>query len=30
MAMVMEVQHQFDEKPHWLDANPTERPDYDA
>lgn len=30
MAMVMEVQRQFDEKPHLLDANPTERPDYDA
>lgn len=30
MEMVMEVQRQFDEKPHLLDANPTERPDYDA
>eukprot|EP00550_Attheya_septentrionalis_P010979 CAMPEP_0198304314 /NCGR_PEP_ID=MMETSP1449-20131203/57330_1 /TAXON_ID=420275 /ORGANISM="Attheya septentrionalis, Strain CCMP2084" /LENGTH=746 /DNA_ID=CAMNT_0044006835 /DNA_START=887 /DNA_END=3127 /DNA_ORIENTATION=- len=30
MQMVMEVQRQFDEKPHLLDANPTERPDYDA
>lgn len=30
MDMVMEVQRQFDEKPHLLDANPTERPDYDA
>jgi H+-translocating diphosphatase len=30
MAMVFEVQRQFDEKPHLLDANPTERPDYDA
>jgi H+-translocating diphosphatase len=30
MAMVIEVQRQFDEKPHLLDANPTERPDYDA
>lgn len=30
MAMVMEVQRQFDEKPHLLDANPSERPDYDA
>lgn len=30
MAMVVEVQRQFDEKPHLLDANPTERPDYDA
>jgi len=30
MAMVLEVQRQFDEKPHLLDANPTERPDYDA
>jgi H+-translocating diphosphatase len=30
MAMVQEVQRQFDEKPHLLDANPTERPDYDA
>jgi len=30
MKMVMEVQRQFDEKPHLLDANPTERPDYDA
>eukprot|EP00970_Alexandrium_tamarense_P007089 scaffold1234_cov190-Alexandrium_tamarense.AAC.13 len=28
--MVLEVQRQFDEKPHLLDANPTERPDYDA
>ena len=26
----MEVQRQFDEKPHLLDENPTERPDYDA
>merc|ERR1711923_347560 len=30
MQMVIEVQRQFDEKPHLLDANPTERPDYDA
>jgi inorganic pyrophosphatase len=30
MAMVLEVQRQFEEKPHLLDANPTERPDYDA
>jgi inorganic pyrophosphatase len=30
MQMVFEVQRQFDEKPHLLDANPTERPDYDA
>uniref|UniRef100_A0A7S4J1U6 H(+)-exporting diphosphatase n=1 Tax=Odontella aurita TaxID=265563 RepID=A0A7S4J1U6_9STRA len=30
MEMVMEVQRQFDEKPHLLDDNPTERPDYDA
>uniref|UniRef100_A0A7S2A4D6 H(+)-exporting diphosphatase n=1 Tax=Trieres chinensis TaxID=1514140 RepID=A0A7S2A4D6_TRICV len=30
MMMVMEVQRQFDERPHLLDANPTERPDYDA
>jgi len=30
MEMVNEVQRQFDEKPHLLDANPTERPDYDA
>jgi len=30
MEMVVEVQRQFDEKPHLLDANPTERPDYDA
>eukprot|EP00591_Stephanopyxis_turris_P000022 CAMPEP_0195517442 /NCGR_PEP_ID=MMETSP0794_2-20130614/10840_1 /TAXON_ID=515487 /ORGANISM="Stephanopyxis turris, Strain CCMP 815" /LENGTH=824 /DNA_ID=CAMNT_0040646255 /DNA_START=33 /DNA_END=2507 /DNA_ORIENTATION=- len=30
MDMVMEVQRQFDEKPHLLDENPTERPDYDA
>lgn len=30
MEMVYEVQRQFDEKPHLLDANPTERPDYDA
>lgn len=30
MEMVLEVQRQFDEKPHLLDANPTERPDYDA
>ena len=30
VAMVMEVTRQFDEKPHLLDANPTERPDYDA
>lgn len=30
MLMVQEVQRQFDEKPHLLDANPTERPDYDA
>lgn len=30
MQMVNEVQRQFDEKPHLLDANPTERPDYDA
>ena len=30
MAMLMEVQRQFDEKPHLLDANPTESPDNDA
>mmetsp|Transcript_14102 Transcript_14102/g.32512 ORF Transcript_14102/g.32512 Transcript_14102/m.32512 type:complete len:749 (-) Transcript_14102:2198-4444(-) len=30
MEMVMEVQRQFDEKPHLLDENPSERPDYDA
>jgi H+-translocating diphosphatase len=30
MEMVLEVQRQFDEKPHLLDENPTERPDYDA
>ena len=30
MQMVLEVQRQFDEKPHLLDANATERPDYDA
>lgn len=30
MEMVYEVQRQFDEKPHLLDENPTERPDYDA
>jgi len=30
MEMVMEVQRQFDEKPHLLDINTTERPDYDA
>jgi len=30
MQMVNEVQRQFDEKPHLLDENPTERPDYDA
>merc|ERR1712087_120452 len=30
MEMVLEVQRQFDEKPHLLDANPSERPDYDA
>ena len=30
MEMVMEVQRQFDEKPHLLDENPTEQPDYDA
>ena len=30
MEMVMEVQRQFDEKPHLLDPNPSERPDYDA
>jgi len=30
MEMVNEVQRQFDEKPHLLDENPTERPDYDA
>jgi inorganic pyrophosphatase len=30
MEMVIEVQRQFDEKPHLLDENPTERPDYDA
>merc|ERR1712176_1283522 len=30
MEMVMEVQRQFDEKPHLLDENQTERPDYDA
>merc|ERR1712127_581958 len=30
MEMVMEVQRQFDEKPHLLDENPKERPDYDA
>jgi len=29
MEMVLEVQRQFDEKPHLLDENPTERPDYD-
>jgi inorganic pyrophosphatase len=30
MEMVHEVQRQFDEKPHLLDPNPSERPDYDA
>ena len=30
MAMVVEVQRQFGEKPHLLDATSTERPDYDA
>merc|ERR1712003_507755 len=30
MQMVYEVQRQFDEKPHLLDENPSERPDYDA
>jgi len=30
MEMVYEVQRQFDEKPHLLDANPSEKPDYDA
>jgi len=30
MEMVIEVQRQFDEKPHLLDDNPIERPDYDA
>ena len=30
MEMVMEVSRQFDEKPHLLDPNPSERPDYDA
>merc|ERR1712127_296581 len=30
MQMVMEVQRQFDAKPHLLDENPKERPDYDA
>ena len=30
MEMVNEVQRQFGEKPQLLDANPTERPDYDA
>jgi len=30
MEMVLEVQRQFDEKPHLLDENPEERPDYDA
>ena len=30
MEMVLEVQRQFDEKPLLLDANPSERPDYDA
>jgi len=30
MEMVLEVQRQFDDKPHLLDENPTERPDYDA
>jgi len=30
MEMVQEVQRQFDEKPHLLDENPSERPDYDA
>merc|ERR1712071_522260 len=30
MQMVLEVQRQFDEKPHLLDENPSERPDYDA
>jgi len=29
MLMVAEVQDQFDKKPHLLDENPTERPDYD-
>jgi len=30
MQMVREVQRQFDEKPHLLDDNPSEKPDYDA
>jgi len=30
MEMVMEVSRQFEEKPHLLDPNPSERPDYDA
>lgn len=30
MEMVYEVQRQFTEKPHLLDENPSERPDYDA
>jgi len=30
MEMVEEVKRQFDEKPHLLDPNATERPDYDA
>jgi len=30
MEMVYEVERQFKEKPHLLDENPTERPDYDA
>jgi len=30
MEIVNKVQRQFDENPHLLNANPTERPDYDA
>jgi len=30
MEMVLEVERQFDEKPQLLDANPSEKPDYDA
>jgi inorganic pyrophosphatase len=30
MEMVYEVERQFKEKPHLLDENPSERPDYDA
>ena len=30
IEMVLEVHHQFDEKPHLLDAIPTECPHYDA